>query len=219
MTLNPVKYSSNSENIVMAYNAELNKDPEYWSHEDVTPVRAEIKKHYIQEQKFMCCYCGFLYASSHGLVWDVEHVVPKSIHPDFMFTESNLAVACKDCNLHKSSKETMVDQTATEYPSSGVDFLVVHPHFDEWSNHILRVNNTYASRTPKGSWTIKECNLSRFAARKIGLMQPISDERFLGPVTQLLNDRFDAADLQQIVDELKGSLPPEITNNSTDPTV
>ncbi len=181
-----ITYGEKSSVLVDEYNHELNKDHKYWNDRILDATRKEIKQHYIVQQEHLCCYCGLPDSAIHGSDWDAEHVVPKALHPNYMFTPQNLAVACTECNSAKRSKETMVTPNDVAYPAKSEDFLVVHPHFDEWSEHILRDDTTYASYSEKGKWTIKECELNRFAGRVIGLRYPISDSRFEQEVKMLL---------------------------------
>jgi hypothetical protein len=195
----PISYGSDSTAIVTEFEDGPTKVASRWSDADVESVRREIKQHYIVEQEYLCCYCGIADPSTHGLDWDVEHIVARRRRPEFMFTPANLAVACRECNVHKGSKETLVDPACMVYPTTGDAFLVVHPHFDDWSEHILRDHLTYASFTVKGSWTIKECNLNRFAGRLVGIRFPISDTRYEQEVRKLLAGGMT---LQEAVDEL-----------------
>lgn len=201
MISNSIVYSETSAALVSRYNADSDKAPAYWGEKEVTPVRHEIKAHYIREQQHLCCYCGIPDPATHGLDWDVEHVAPQKRYPQFLFTEVNLGVACRECNGHKNAKETLVDPLVSAYPSTSDAFLVVHPHFDEWSDHILRDHLTYASFTDKGIWTIKECRLNRFDERVIGLPYAISDTRYESEVRRLLAGGVtlqQAADLTQL---------------------
>lgn len=200
MTLNPIVYSQTSAALVSRYDAAPDEVSTYWDDDAVTPVRKEIKAHYIAEQQHLCCYCGIPDPATHGLDWDVEHIVPKKGHPEFLFTQVNLGVACRECNGHKRAKETLVDPSASAYPSKSNAFLVVHPHFDEWSDHILRDHLTYASFSNKGKWTIKECRLNRFDERVIGLRYAISDSRYEELVRSLLAG---GSTLQQIANTIR----------------
>jgi hypothetical protein len=197
---NSIAYSEESAALVARYNADPDKVSTYWTEDDVTPVRKEIKAHYIGQQQHLCCYCGLPDPSIHGLDWDVEHIVPQKRHPEFLFTQVNLSVACRECNGNKGAKETLVDPLTSDYPSTSDAFLVVHPHFDEWSDHILRDHLTFASFTDKGRWTIKECRLNRFDERVIGLRYAISDSRYEKQVRELLTK---GATLQQIAIQLQ----------------
>lgn len=197
MVLTPVSLSEASRAIVTEYDASTVKSGAHWSMKEVNAVRQEIKAHYIEAQQHLCCYCGIPDPANHHWDWDAEHIVPKALHPEFLFTAENLSVACRECNQAKRSKETLVDPTVSIYPVSSDAFLVVHPHFDEWSEHILRDNLTYASLSAKGAWTIKECNLNRFDGRVIGLRYPISDRRWEQPVRELLSGEMT---LQEVID-------------------
>lgn len=211
MVLNPVVYCESSAALVARYDAQPDKVSTYWSDEEVNPVRLEIKAHYIKEQQHLCCYCGLPDPSTHGLDWDVEHVVSKKRRPEFMFTQVNLGVACKECNGSKRDKETLVDPSAATYPSTSDAFLVVHPHFDEWSDHILRDDLTYASFTVKGKWTIEACRLNRFNERVIGLRFPLSDSRYEDQVRSLLAD---GSTLQEIANHIQLSVPTDTAEGS-----
>lgn len=213
MISNPIVYCETSAALVERYNSKPDKVSTYWRDEEVKLVRKEIKAHYIREQRHLCCYCGIPCPATHGSVWDVEHVVPQSRRPEFMFTPVNLGVACKECNGIKSAKETLVDPSARAYPSTSDAFLIVHPHFDEWSDHILRDHLTYASFTDKGKWTIEECRLNRSNEREIGLRYPISDSRYEDQVRNLL-----AGDLtlQQIVNHIQPFVPTDTAAGSED---
>lgn len=213
MISNPVVYGKASTALVSRYNADPNKVPKYWSDDEATPVRLEIKAHYIAEQQHLCCYCGIPDPANHGLDWDVEHVVSQKLRPEFLFTQVNLGVACRECNGHKSAKETLIDPSVTAYPVTSDAFLVVHPHFDEWSDHILRDHLTYASFTDKGQWTIEECRLNRFNERVIGLRYAISDSRYEDLVRSLLAG---GSTLQQIANHIRLSAPAATIGGSDD---
>ena len=213
MIKNPIVYCEASSALVARYDTQPDKASTYWSDEEVTPVRLEIKAYYIKEQQHLCCYCGIPDPSTHGLDWDVEHVVPQKRRPEFMFTQVNLGVACKECNGSKRDKETLVDPSALAYPSTSDAFLVVHPHFDEWSDHILRDHLTYASFTDKGKWTIEECRLNRFNERVIGLRYAISDSRYEDQVRSLLAG---GSTLQQIANHIRLPIPTDTAAGSDD---
>lgn len=201
MILNPVIYSSVSSALVLAYNSLSNPLSEYWNEDAANPIRKEIKDHYIREQGHLCCYCGILNPSNHGADWTAEHVVPKKLHPVFLFTTNNIAVSCRECNQAKADKETLVDPLASTYPMSSDEFFVVHPHFDAWSDHIVRVEFTYAALSKKGSWTIKACKLNRFEGRQLTLNHAISDKRFEEPLERFRTDGS-TLELQEIINRL-----------------
>jgi len=198
MIPSPITYGAASRVLISRFEAANEQVGAYWSDTELNATRKEIKQYYIAAQQHQCCYCALPNPSTHGLNWDVEHVVPRQTHAAFMFTGVNLAVACRECNSRKGRKQTLVDSSVTTYPSSPEAFLIVHPHFDNWTDHILRDDVTYASFTSKGKWTIRECDLNRFSGRMIGLRYAISDDRYENTVRRLLKEDMT---LQEIVDK------------------
>lgn len=161
-----------------------------WGDERLANLRGRIKAHYINEQANRCCYCGEQWLTEHGRVWDLEHVVPKSVHPDFMFEPFNLAVACPDCNNAKRDNETLADPTLTVYPKSSDSFLVVHPHFDRWKDHVDKCGLVFRPLSGKGEWTVKHCNLGRFFVKYLDPTDENDpfDERFEASIVALTAD-------------------------------
>jgi hypothetical protein len=175
--------------------------PAAWIDDRVVDLKARAKKHYVAEQDNRCCYCAEQWLTEHGRVWDLEHVVPKAVHPDFMFEPQNLAVACPDCNVAKSNKDTLIDPTVTEYPTSADSFVVVHPHFDRWEDHIAKNGLVFGPITEKGTWTVKHCNLGRFALKYVDPTDDTNpfDKRFESAIADLTADPITAqAALEQI---------------------
>ncbi|MBO0356366.1 hypothetical protein J0X19_00275 [Hymenobacter sp. BT186] len=102
----------------------------------------------------------------------VEHIVPKSKHITFIFEPKNLCVVCAECNTIKKEQETLdiIEDTLTlskgktrkRYPTVSNAFKIVHPHFDRYQDHIIRLGDYYyVDRTKKGSFTIGACRLNR----------------------------------------------------------
>ncbi len=50
-----------------------------------------------------CQCCGR--TASDGVVIHVDHIKPRSKHPELALDEKNLQVLCEDCNLGKSNKD------------------------------------------------------------------------------------------------------------------
>ncbi|WP_080958390.1 HNH endonuclease [Pseudomonas putida] len=136
----------------------------------IVPLRASIRKHYLEQQGYMCAYCRMLKRENHGLSWDVEHIIAKSEYPRFLFEPENLALACKECNLSKHDKSVLthpLNKKAT-YPRSNDSFSIIHPHYDTYSDHIEvafiagkvfhRPKNKH-----KGKETFIMCDLIRFS--------------------------------------------------------
>lgn len=144
-------------------NHKLWSDEKYINASHVNSFRAEVKNHYYWYQKTRCCYCSY-FLQPHGRVYDAEHIIDKSGFPEFMFLVENLAVACVICNSHKSAKSVFAEgfPRPTSVPEKSEDYRIVHPHFDEWTDHLQfdsvgRVSAVTGSE--KGSNTMEICGI------------------------------------------------------------
>lgn len=152
-----------------------------WSCEELEGVRSTIRNHYKIEQNGRCAYCRNPVSLRDALNCHVEHIVPKSIHSDFIFEPKNLCVICSDCNAIKRNQEVLenipntVPRTPALYPRSSGAFLIVHPHFDNWDDHIIIFGKYYADKTQKGHFTIGACELNRHL-RKFGWEPPLVND-------------------------------------------
>ncbi|MEN4806575.1 HNH endonuclease signature motif containing protein [Pantoea agglomerans] len=134
-----------------------------------TSLRGTIRRHYLKEQKYHCAYCNRLRQEKHGYVWDIDHIIPKSTHAHFTYEPNNFAVTCKECNIKKGDYNVLVRgaNAAVKYPKERADYLLIHPHFDEYEVH-LKVKYTadlkiyHVPKSPKGAFTFALCGLSRF---------------------------------------------------------
>ncbi|MFS1897472.1 HNH endonuclease [Vibrio cyclitrophicus] len=139
----------------------------FWDTKDdaeLTRLKKHIKDFYILSQDYTCVYCHQKIVVDHNAVWDTEHIVPKSTHPQFLFKPENLCVACKDCNGKKSDKNVLVNSKRQSFSFDKQDYLIVHPHFDNYHEHIRIVSDSlmFLPRTDKGLYTIETCGLLRF---------------------------------------------------------
>ena len=81
-----------------------------------------------------------------------------------MFEPLNLCVSCIDCNSAKSDKKVTNSRAKNKYPSNSSDYLIIHPHFDNYHEHIIVIKEGfyYVARQKKGEKTIELCKLNRF---------------------------------------------------------
>jgi hypothetical protein len=83
-----------------------------------------------------------------NFAFEVEHVIPSSLGgPD---DESNLALACRACNLHKS------DRSSGEDPTTQSSAPLFDPRNDRWADHfeIVRETGEIRGLTPVGRATV-----------------------------------------------------------------
>lgn len=164
MTLKPVEYSLEDKEFIQS---KINSDSfshTSWSDDDLSLIKDTIKRHYHELQKSVCPYCKQKLNSTHGRHWDIEHIIPRVSAPKFMFEAYNLCMACVDCNAEKSAKLVTNSKAKLKYPISSEQYLIIHPHFDDYNEHLLVVEAGlfYYPLKPKGRKTIEVCGLNRF---------------------------------------------------------
>ncbi|WP_404365821.1 hypothetical protein AB5I39_09650 [Sphingomonas sp. MMS24-J45] len=212
--MQPVEYSGAVVAIVQAFNARppAAKVASYWSADEVNPVRKVIKDHYIGEQQQRCCYCQHLLETNNNAVWDGEHVISREAKPQFMFEARNLAVACKDCNIAKREQNVLKNKDRITFPVKSSDYLIVHPHFDTYGDHLIWYGVVVAaasSDSAKGTATIGMCNLTRYSKQCGKLKGDIGDQRYRDRIGEFLMARTQE-DAAEILAELQlqiGKLP------------
>ncbi|KAE9627959.1 HNH endonuclease [Parasedimentitalea maritima] len=158
---------------------------EVWASPQAEKLKKRIKDFYIKVQCYRCCYCMQEDVSEHGRDWDIEHVIPQSIERGFIFEPDNLSVSCTECNGAKNNVEVRVrkTQSISKSPNS---YKIVHPHFDEWGDHLeLEGQYVYHSLSKKGDFTIFHCKLARFYQRVLHKKDRIRDQNFSDDLSKL----------------------------------
>lgn len=137
--------------------------------DDIIRTRKCIRDHYLLEQNFCCAYCRIQKKEKHGMTWDVEHILPKSKYPEFLFEPLNLVVACKECNSSKDDYDILQKKLPNRkiYPIDSENFSIIHPHYDKYSKHIeiVAIEGKRRYRVldkTKGRNTYIACNFFRF---------------------------------------------------------
>lgn len=173
MINNPIVYSQGSQAHVDTFNGLA-------AHWDGTcntrkAFRKEVRDYYRDEQRLTCPYCGRFREEFHGGVWDIDHIIPKSSYPEYLYTPKNLAVTCKDCNTHKSNKSPLSSPivNGTPYPVQRAAYKIIHPHLDRYDQHITLSRDAegrscHVPFTDKGRETFSMCKLIRFSEALAG---------------------------------------------------
>jgi 5-methylcytosine-specific restriction endonuclease McrA len=183
-----------------------------WSEDDLQDYRRLIREYYRTVQNGSCAFCKAPVSLRSAANCHIEHIVPKSKRREFIFEPKNLCVICADCNEIKRSQETeaTIPDTLTNggkaklYPRSSKAFLIVHPHFDVWDDHVIKFGKLYVDLSDKGAFTIGACVLNR-ELRKFGWEVVVTDEAALrDAATKWLNakDNITAARFLQVMKRL-----------------
>lgn len=139
-----------------------------WSNSTYDKIKKEIKKHHSIFQDNKCAYCR-LPINFGGYGEPIEHIVPKSHKVFWMFHPKNLCLSCYGCNTKKSDKEVLNNTHKAYsgaykmYPKNGNDFVIAHPHYDNYSKHIeiKGIICVPKNDSSKGAKTIEVCKLNR----------------------------------------------------------
>ncbi|MBM1689281.1 HNH endonuclease [Sulfitobacter geojensis] len=112
-------------------------DPLYTA---VQAIKKRIEEFHLKRHNDQCCYCRrYLGGAGHFMI-DREHVLPKS-KPAYLplsFTIWNLGVSCKRCNMQykKERVDFVVDDTNVAARLLSTNYLLIHPNFDKYQDHI-----------------------------------------------------------------------------------
>ncbi|MBZ6689523.1 HNH endonuclease, partial [Klebsiella grimontii] len=163
-----------------------------WSHDDFTIIKSQIREFYRVQQRGLCAFCKNPLSLQAAANCTVEHIIPKSKKIDYMYTPKNLCVICADCNEIKRAQEVINEEhevlnnpEIAIYPRSSGAFIIVHPHFDDWHEHIHKVGaRIYIDKTLKGINTMKVCKLNRFFHR-LGVSDEYVND---GELTSLMSE-------------------------------
>ena len=127
-------------------------------------LKSEIRRKLHNIQKGNCAYCGNKYyvtSEAH-----IEHIAPKSqrLHPEFMFVEHNLVLACQYCNgfIKKGTKNTITTKNSVYKKCI---FNIVHPYYDNPEDHFSWSGSTdkvlISHKTVKGKKSIEMFELDK----------------------------------------------------------
>lgn len=133
-----------------------------WAKPAFHNIKSRIKSHLLNEQEFKCCYCKRQIGHEMKSV-EIEHIIPKSKYSQFTFHSVNLALSCPACNIHKGVSD-VITRSIKKYPKNGTQFLIIHPHYDNYYDHISISSNKiiYGGLTDKGTRTILICKLHKY---------------------------------------------------------
>tara|TARA_Y100000588_G_scaffold186400_1_gene200310 strand:- start:1290 stop:1940 length:651 start_codon:yes stop_codon:yes gene_type:complete len=178
---NEVVFSKEQKQLIKGIVEDENFSHHDWTKEEqkepLQALRKYVRSHYRVEQNAKCAYCRKDVSVQAPSNCQVEHIAPKEMYKKYMFYPKNLCVACADCNSIKWKRDTIKPLSTGErkrYPSSSGAFLLVHPHFDDYADHIdIFRDRWYVDKTQKGHFTIGLCKLNQ---RSMDFGYPEPDE-------------------------------------------
>lgn len=138
-----------------------NPQQDDWEKSTLKSYKVRVREHYCKQQNQKCAYCR-MDVSSATSYFPIEHIVPRSLHPEWMYEPLNLCMACVNCNSVKNNQEVLSDKNVKILPTDSSGYLIIHPHYDRYFDHIEIMDGLlYKGLTPKGAKTIEICKLTR----------------------------------------------------------
>jgi hypothetical protein len=112
-----------------------------WSNPRLNDLKRKIKDHHLERQNHCCCYCNRNVFGEFRMVLDIEHIIPKSELLDHIFTQRNLSVACKRCNMKiKKADLSFLISPLRHLPNRlfrSRYYKFIHPNLDNYNAHLL----------------------------------------------------------------------------------
>ncbi|WP_432444545.1 HNH endonuclease [Rhizobium leguminosarum] len=154
----------------------------------VVSFKAKLKADLRERQLGRCCYCR-RHLPADPMATHLEHFIEKAACQTFTFAIENLGLSCVTCNNKKNAAygrisgflsrrataRTGTPQSIKRCPALATvaipasitnpnDFRWVHPHLDDFSNHIMiRKGWIFRGTSPKGFRTVKGLELNALA--------------------------------------------------------
>ena len=98
-------------------------------------LKNKISEFTLLQQRNRCAYCEEFMVGGIQL----DHFVPKQMHPEFCFEPKNLVSSCAICNMYvKNAGDTVVPPIKKRYEQNL--FKIVHPYFNDPDVHIKYTN-------------------------------------------------------------------------------
>lgn len=140
------------------------KNGQHWMNPCLDEFKKRFRDDMLLKQNYMCAYCR-LKLHPNEATPEIEHIVDKGGHPDWMYEPFNLCLSCKICNTKKNRKNVLKDVAVAALPTDSEAYLLIHPHLDKYSDYIEFVGDVLykpkGDGDSKGANTIKFCELNR----------------------------------------------------------
>ena len=190
--MNSYQYNPDENKLIESLKGKSN----IWDLDEIVELKKSIRNFYRKEQKILCAYCRNPVSLVYPDNCHIEHIAPKSLHPEYIFVSKNLCVICVECNKIKRDQETLniipdtiKTKLKTKYPDKTEHFYIVHPHFDIYDDHIHIENGFYIDKASrKGSFTIGACLLNRKFLFMGWEPQTVDNTELLDKVTAVFNE-------------------------------
>jgi len=133
-----LSFTENQKSVLKLSRKEGHKS---WGHIRLNLIKAKIKDHHLIRQNESCCYCNRNIGGEFRMVLDIEHILPKSRFVTHMFTQRNLSISCKRCNMNiKKDDISFLAPPLAQLPNRifrSRYYKFIHPNLDNYDSHLL----------------------------------------------------------------------------------
>lgn len=156
-------YTKSAEDIALIKQASpRGNHSDDWEATCLSEFKIRARDYYRKMQNRRCAYCRTIVKTSQASP-EIEHIIPKSVKPDWMYEPFNLCMSCKKCNTKKSTNKVLTDECVKALPLDSDSYTIIHPHIDKYSEHINIIQDIfYEGLSDKGKETIRICELDRY---------------------------------------------------------
>lgn len=179
---------------------------EDWSNDCLDGFKKRYKKAMEKPQNRRCAYCRTKINTGNSY-FDIEHIEPRSLHPEWMFLPENLCLACRRCNSAKKDAEVLENPASVNYPTSSNEFKIINPYLDNYFEHIELIGGfIYRGKTPKGVFTINTCNLSRYELAESRAEEILThgQSKWNDIINHIITNMLLVDDFRKLLDDIKG---------------
>jgi len=160
-----------------------------WSNARLETVKRKIKDHHLERQEDCCCYCNRNFYGEFRMVIDIEHIIPKSECLPHIFTQKNLSVACKRCNMNIKKADLRFLTTALNLLPNRLFkskyYKFIHPNLDNYDSHLMLysvqqgrkklIKYNVVNESAKGKFTFEYFKLRRLELNSFDLAQDATE--------------------------------------------
>lgn len=166
-----------------------------WKKAALQPIKDDIRDYLYQINDNKCYFCKSKIDNATNNE-TIEHIISKDKCPNFTFKPENLTMACSDCNRIKNDDDVLNSSINNpenldfyNYPSQSNDYIIVHPYFDEYFDHIDIDEIFYLGKDNKGKTTIRYYNLTRLALAEKKIKEKRGKKKLTSVVKDMLAKR------------------------------
>ena len=132
---------------------------------DTKDLKNRMSEYTLLQQGNKCAYCEDFITGGAQL----DHIVPKQLHPEFCYEPKNLLSSCAVCNMYiKNAGDTIKEPIQRRYEKN--EFTIVHPYLDDPEEHIKFTNEDKVIIDEGGSSELGKATIAFFSSKRLSCL-------------------------------------------------